>query len=238
MTQSEATPPATEAEPVLAIIGRIKNKQLHPHTLSAEDRRRCVEVLRAEGYTQAEIAQILQRSERTIQRDLDQSRADHAVTVGPQFAEAMIGDLIRQAETSAAHLRRIARESAASAMERAMAESFAWKVIRELFEKLQSVGYLPRVPQGIVAELFQHAEIDPVAGYEQLVDQIQELQRVDRALGRDDPDRHQRQLELLDEVQRGRLSVQVERLRRQALDIEGQGPAAGGPPPSDDDEHH
>ena len=221
MTQS--TPPATEAEPVLAIIARIKNKQLHPHTLSADDRRRCVEVLRAEGYTQAEMAQILQRSERTIWRDLEQIKTEHALTVGPQFAEAMIGDLVRQAEISAAHLRRIARETESSAMERAMAESFAWKVIRELFEKLQSVGYLPRVPQGIVAEVYQRLEADPIASYEQLAEQIQELQRVDHTIGLDDPERLRRQALLWDEVQRGRLSVQVERMKKQNSDTPPQG---------------
>jgi protein gp37 len=135
------------------------------------------------------------------------------MTVGPQFAEAMIGDLVRQAEISVAHLRRIAREPNSSAMERAMAESFAWKVHRELFEKLQSVGYLPRVPQGIVAEVYQHMEADPIAGYEQLAEQIEELERVSRLTGQEDlPHRDQVQ-RLLDEVQRGRLSVQIERLK-------------------------
>lgn len=213
MTTPDTSPTPAEAEPVLALIARIKNRQLHPHTLSAEDRRRCVEVLRAEGYSQAEIAQILHRSERTIWRDLEQIKAEHALTVGPQFVETMIGDLVRQAEVSIARLRRIARESEASAMERLMAESSAWKVIRELFEKLQSAGYLPRVPQGIVAEVFQRIEADPIADYEQLAEQIEELQRVGQLTNQEDPRYQDRVRQLLDEVQRGRLSVQVERLK-------------------------
>ncbi len=66
-------------EPVLALINRIKEGKLQPKTLSAEDRRRCVEVLRGEGYTHAEIAHVLQVSERTIHRDVQQIHETRAL---------------------------------------------------------------------------------------------------------------------------------------------------------------
>ncbi len=137
--------------PVLTLIQQIKAKQLSPATLSAEDRRRCVEVLRAEGYNQGEIALILQRNEKTIRRDLEAIRAQYALAPDPHLAERMVGQLVREADTSASHLRRLARDTNASVMERAMAESFAWKTVRECFEKLQSVGYLPRVTPTVTA---------------------------------------------------------------------------------------
>lgn len=213
-----AEQPVHDDEPVLALIHQIKEGKLQAKKLSAEDRRRCVEVLRAEGYSHAEIAQILQVSERTIHRDIQQIRETHALAPDPTFPERMIGELCQQAEVSIARLRRIAREKNTSAMERAMAESFAWKVCRELFEKLQSVGYLPRVPQSVVTEVYQHLEADPVASYEQLAEQLQELQRLGQETGDEDPARQARCRRLLDEVNRGKLSVQVDQLDSPAPD--------------------
>ncbi len=216
-----AEQPVHEDEPVLALINQIKEGQLQAKTLSAEDRRRCVEVLRGEGYSHAEIAQILQVSERTIHRDIQQIRETHALAPDATFPERMIGELCQQAEVSIARLRRIAREKNTSAMERAMAESFAWKVCRELFEKLQSVGYLPKVPQSLVAEVYQHADVDAVATYDQLASEIRELAQVDSGLGREDPDGARKRDILLDEVHRGRLSVQLERLKQGQKEAEG-----------------
>lgn len=100
---------ANDATPVLTLIKQIKENKIDPAVLSAADRRRCVEVLWGEGYTVAEIAQILKRAERTIHRDRSELRAAHALHVHPQFAAQMAGELIRQAEGSAGRLRRIAR---------------------------------------------------------------------------------------------------------------------------------
>ena len=216
-----AEQPVHDDEPVLALIQQIKEGRLQPKTLSVDDRRRCVEVLRAEGYSQAEIAQILQVSERTIHRDIQQIRETHALAPDPTFPERMIGELCQQAEVSIARLRRIAREKNTSAMERAMAESFAWKVCRELFEKLQSVGYLPKVPQSILAEVYQHTDVDAVATYDQLAEEIRELAQVESGLGLEDPDRARKRNLLLDEVHRGRLSVQLGRLKQGQKEAEG-----------------
>lgn len=212
MTAS-AVNPAPADQPVLALIQQIKNKRLEPRLLTPEDRRRCVEVLRGEGYGTAEIAQILSCSERTIRRDLELIRAEHALVQDPRMAEQFIGQLVHEAEISVSRLRRIARESNASAMERLMAEMGAWKVFRELFQSMQSVGYLPRVPSNIVAEVFQRFDVEPIAAYDDLRQQVQEVMEVSKQTGQLDENQAQACLSLLDELERGRLSVQVEKLK-------------------------
>ena len=102
--------------PVLTLIKQIKENKVDPLVLSTEDRRRCVGVLWGEGYTVAETAQILKRGERTIFRDRSALRSTHALRIHPQFAPEMAGELMRQADCSAGRLRRIARESGASAL--------------------------------------------------------------------------------------------------------------------------
>lgn len=206
--------PSTNSDtPVLTLIQQIKAKQISPATLPAEDRRRCVEVLRGEGYGLAEIAQILQRNEKTIRRDLETIRAQYALSPDPNLAERLIGQLVKEAETSVAYLRKIAREQGASAMERCMSESFAWKVMKELFEKLQSVGYLPRVAPTVVAEVYSHITADPVAGYESLAQEVEELARISKETGQLNDENTKRFVSLLDEVNRGRLSVQIEKVK-------------------------
>jgi transposase-like protein len=192
-------------DPIHSVIQQIKSKQIDPKQLSAEDRQRCVEFLRVEGYQVSEIAQILGRHERTIQRDLIQIRNANAVARDPRMLERVVGDVLQQAESSRALLRRIAREPGASAMERLMAERSVWKIARECVETLQSVGYLPKVPTGVVADIHQHIEFEQIAGYDELQNRLMRLKSVGDASGNDATiDR------LIDEVQRGRLTMQVD----------------------------
>ena len=219
--------PSGEA-PILTLINEIKSKKVPPESLSVEDRRRCVEVLRAEGYTIAEIGQILRRNERTIRRDLREIRAGHALCPDPLFAERFIGNFINEAEICYARLRRIARESQASAMERLMAETSAWKVLRELLEKLQSVGHLPRMPTGVVAEIHQRIGVDPVASYEALARRLGEIERLDKEAGEDDPQKAARHRMLFDEVERGRMAARIEGLKSERPEMkEGPGDERG-----------
>ena len=199
----------SEGEPVLSLIKRIKEQRLDPVVLSAEDRRRCVEMLWGEGYSVAEIAQILKVGERTIYRDRGELRSAQALRVDAQFPAQMAGELIRQAELSTSKLRRIARESEASAMERLMAEQAAFRVQLDLITKLQSMGYLPRVPTGVVAQVV-NTKGDTIASYEQLTERLQELERVDRELGEHDPQQIAQRKALAELVERGRLAAEVD----------------------------
>jgi hypothetical protein len=200
------------AEPVLNLIKRIKEHQIDPIVLDVEDRRRCVEVLWAEGYSAGELAQILKCSERTIFRDRAERRAANALRVDSQFAPQMAGELIRQAEASIGRLRRIAREATASAMERLMAENFAFKAHLDLIGKLQSMGYLPRIPNGIVAQVVGAAAYDVIPTLDQLGQRLNEIAKVDRELGLENPEHMQRLRMLEEQVDRRRLAAEVSQL--------------------------
>jgi len=204
--------PASDTGPVLTLIKQIKESRIDPLGLSAEDRRRCVDVLGAEGYAVPEIAQILKRGERTIYRDRSDLRCTHALRVHPQFALEMAGELVRQAEGTVGRLRRIAREPQASAMERAIAETSAFKVYAEMITKLQSLGYLPRVPTGIVAQVVGASGSEAIATYDQLAQRLKDLENVDQELGQNDPERRERRQMLQEIVRRGRMSAEVEQL--------------------------
>ena len=203
---------ASDPGPVLTLIRQIKENRLDPALLSTEDRQRCVDVLWSEGYSVPEIAQILQRGERTVYRDRSDLRAAHALRVHPQLAPQMAGELIRQAECSISRLRRIARESGASAMERSMAENLAFKTFVEMIGKLQSLGFLPRVPTGVVAQVVG-TSAEAIATCDQLEQRLADLERIDRESGATDPEVTEERQLLTAWVRRARLAAEVEQAR-------------------------
>jgi len=171
-----------------------------------------VELLRYEGYSIPEIAEVLKKHERTIFRDLDAIRAANAISVDPGFVDRMTGETQRQAEISMTRLRKIARESGASAMERLMAEGGAWKVHKEFIELMQSLGHLPKAATGVVADIYQHGSVDPIASYDAMAQRIHQLELIDAQTGYGDPHRAAKLSVLLDEMNRGKLAAQLERV--------------------------
>ena len=109
-------------------------------------------------------------------------------------------------------LRKIARESGASAMERLMAESGAWKVHKEFIELMQSLGHLPKAATGVVADIYQHGSVDPIASYDAMAQRIHQLELNDAQTGYGDPHRAAKLSVLLDEMNRGKLAAQLERV--------------------------
>lgn len=197
--------------PVLHLMQQIKDRKVDPQTITTDDRRRCVELLQLEGYQVPEMAQILKRNERTIRRDLAQIREEHSVNRDPALVEQCVGDLLRRADSASTHLNRIARNKSASAMEQLLAEQGAWKVRKDLIELLQSLGYLPRVPTGVVAEVHQHIAVQQVPAYEELQLRIERLQTIGAArTGEAVLD------QIKDEVQRGLLAAQIDHVTTQA----------------------
>ena len=143
-------------QPLLSLIQEIKSGSTDPKVLPVELRQQIVETLMIEGYVVSQIAQLLNRSEKTIQRDLSQVRSKNSLKPSVDLAKQMIGELVVKARTHNAYLMRLARSKGGSISDKAQAEYSAWRVSKELVEKLQTLGYLPLRPQEIVGDLFHH----------------------------------------------------------------------------------
>jgi len=142
----------------LAMIQDIKDGALNPKMLSEDEIHECIDFLMSEGYTQAQIGQILMRSDRTIRRDLVSIRKKHARTADINLAKQTIGDMFRKGMASNRYLVRLARSPEASISERAQAEFLSWRVLKEVVEKMQTLGYLPLKPQEIIEDVFHHVQ--------------------------------------------------------------------------------
>jgi len=140
------------------LLQEINSGVLDAKTLDKTDRQRCIELLIAEGYGYQHISQVLKISEKTVGRDMKEIRTRNELTPSIEFAKEAIGDLFRQGLNHHAYLMRLARSNNATNPEKIQAEFAAWRVLRELVERMQSLGYLPSRAQRMVGDIFCHMQ--------------------------------------------------------------------------------
>jgi len=128
---------------VLDLIRGIRSGDAAPGGLDKDSRRACVEHLTVEGYSAVEIAEILRVTDRTVRRDREAIRAAHAVQQDPRLVEEMVGRLVQRADTAVERISRAVRGKEVKPVDRIEAELACWRILRELVESLQRLGYLP-----------------------------------------------------------------------------------------------
>lgn len=142
--------------PVIKIMQAIQSDTFDPKRLDKPSRQRCVEFCLSEGYTIAQMEQILHWPQRTLYRDLEEIRQRHALTPSLEFAKGIVGEMVMKARISHSQLARTARSKDVPPETRIGAEYLSWKVFKELIEKLQTLGYLPLRPQEVTGDFFHH----------------------------------------------------------------------------------
>lgn len=170
--------------PAYRLIKQIKEGSLDPKNLSAEQRQDCVEALRMEGQSYPSIAQLLERNEKTIKRDWEAICKRNSKKPSPEYALRLIGELIEKASAKGDHLTRLSHSKEGSIQEKAQAEYYAWKVLQEASQLLQSAGYLPHQPTRIEGEVHHYQEDrSPV----QLKEEIARVEKIINEEGKDNP---------------------------------------------------
>ena len=113
----------SEKDPILTIIQKIKDRIIDPKTISKEERQQCVEILYFDGWSESAIAQILNRSDKTIQRDFQDIQKKNALNPSPDFVREIVGRFVTTSDVREARLIRLSRSNEGSLSERAQAES-------------------------------------------------------------------------------------------------------------------
>lgn len=159
MTTENTNHDDTEKTAVELLQG-INSGAVNPKTIGKPSRQQCIELLYAEGYTYPQICQVLKCCEKTINRDIKEISKRNELSPNVEFAKQFIGEMFNKALNHHSYLMRLARTKDASISEKAFSESAAWKVLKELIEKLQSLGYLPNKPTEVVGNFYHHSAID------------------------------------------------------------------------------
>lgn len=144
----------------MQLLQEIHSHITDPKLLDKQSRQQCVEMLITEGYTHFQIAQLLKCSEKTIGRDLREIRKRNELSPNVEFAKQLIGELYHKGLSHHNYLVRLARNKDSSVSEKIQSESAAWKILKELIEKLQSLGYLPSQPKEIIGTFYNHSDAD------------------------------------------------------------------------------
>ena len=200
----------------LQLLQEINSGLLDPKLLDKSSRQRCVELLIAEGYTYQHISQVLKVSEKTVSRDVKEIRARNALSPDIQFAKETIGDFFRKALTHHNYLMRLARSKSATNSEKAQSEFLAWRVLRELIERMQSLGYLPSSPQQVVGDIFCHMQNEEEGeSLEEMRKMLSEIRTVTSEAGTYTPELENqiRAIEL--RIEKAEIVSEVKKLKKQ-----------------------
>jgi hypothetical protein len=160
----------------VSLIQGLQSGTIDAKCISAADRRQLVAVLMADGYSTADIAQIMKVSDRSIDRDKHAIRQAHALARDPKLIPQMVGRLVSEAELSVQRMRKVTRDKGVPPAVKVEAEHRCYQVISDLFQNLQRVGYLPTAAQKVEADLVHHA--GEVPDYGQLLAEAHRLKQI------------------------------------------------------------
>jgi hypothetical protein len=159
-----------ENTPALQILKQIREGIIDPKKLDSEIRQACVEHLWfVEGRAVAEIAQVLNVSDKTIRRDEDQIRKRNAQKPSADYTIEVFGELLKKATSAHENMMRLSRSPDASVQEKAQAGYYAWKMIQQQIQIAQSLGVAPSQAFKIEANIRQEEDVTPKQLNEELV---------------------------------------------------------------------
>ncbi len=206
---------------VLARLKQIQAGQLDPTTLDKDQRYAVVVVLAQDGYSTAQIASILQVSERTIERDRRAWREDIALAADPKLVGQMVGRLYSEAELSVQRIRSSTRDKDTPAGVRVDGEHRCYQIWSDLLQRMQSVGHLPTAAQRLQSEHVLHVDGPPALG--QLAEEATRLMDIMRAHGvaQDDP-RYVEANVLKQEIACAEIAGRLGTLKEEGEDHEGE----------------
>jgi transposase len=150
--------PKSKESRCLDILKAIKAEARDPASLLPDERRPLVAVLMAEGQSTAEIAHLLQTSDRTIERDKQAIRKNNAISQDPELANIMAGRLLDEAQICIQRIRKFERDGNCPPAAKIEGEKVCFQITNDLAERLQSMGYLPTVSKKLEADLVHHMD--------------------------------------------------------------------------------
>ena len=205
-TQEDPQPldntPCDTEERTLSLLQKIQAGVMDPKCIRPAERRLIVSYLMADGYSTADMAQILKVSDRSIERDKKAIRETNALAADPGLVEQMVGRLVCEADLSIQRIRKAARDKDTSPAVRIDAEHRCYQIASDMVSSLQRLGYLPTATARLQADI-THS-----------IGQIPELPQLDMEA--------QRLMQLTGEIQGTdpRLTEQLTEIRTQIVKVQ------------------
>ena len=165
------------------LLQQIRSGQMDASAIGRDDRRLLVAFLMADGYSTAEMAQLLKVSDRSIERDKQAIRQENALPQDPKLYEQMTGRLVGEAELVIQRIRRIVRDKKVQGSVRIDGEHRCYLILSDLVQSLQRLGYLPTASQRVEADLVHH--VGELPDIEELSIELQRLRQLSEESGQE-----------------------------------------------------
>jgi len=136
MSKTRKSAPRTTTQ----LIRQLKAGQIVGKGVPVDSRQECVQRLWLEGLANAEIAELFDKNERTIRRDLAEIRKRNAIHPSPQIIAEMLGELLLQSQASNTRLQRVSRDSRTSPSDQIAAERAIAESLNNLLKRFHSIG--------------------------------------------------------------------------------------------------
>lgn len=204
----------------ISLLRRIESGIVDPKSLAVPDRRQLVGFLMADGYSTAEMGQILQFADRTIERDKKAVRESNAIARDPQLVEQMVGRLVTEAELAIQRIRRAVRERGVLPAVKVDGEHRCYQIVSDLIRSLRRLGYLPTATQKVEADLTHH--VGEVPDLEDLHVEVRRLIKIHHETGEPDPNTKEQLVLLERQIAQADLATRVDQVSSQILDTEGK----------------
>ncbi len=143
-TQENSQPsdntPRDTGDRTLSLLQKIQAGTVDPKCIRPAERRAIVSYLMADGYSTADMAQILKVSDRSIERDKKAIREANALSADPELVEQMAGRLVCEAELSIQRIRKTARDKNTPQAVRIEAEHRCYQIVSDMITSLQHLA--------------------------------------------------------------------------------------------------
>jgi hypothetical protein len=139
----------------------------------------------ADGYSTADMAQILKVSDRSIERDKKAIRETNALAADPELVEQMVGRLVCEAELSIQRIRKAARDKNTPQAVKVDAEHRCYQIVSDMITSLQRLGYLPMATARLQADLTHH--VGQIPDLPQIEEELQRLKQITGEIKGTDP---------------------------------------------------
>jgi transposase len=207
-------------ERTLSLLQKIQAGVMDPKCIRPAERRLIVSYLMADGYSTADMAQILKVSDRSIERDKKAVREANAIAADPQLVEQMVGRLVLEAELSIQRIRKAVRDKDTPQAVRIEAEHRCYQIVSDMITSLQRLGYLPSQPKEIVGTFYNRSNTDEDNSPETMRKMLLGIEEATRDMGLLDKDVTARIEVLKARIVQSEISVEIKKLEENTLKVQ------------------
>ena len=172
-------------ERTLSLLQKIQAGTVDSKCIRPAERRLIVSYLMADGYSTADMAQILKVSDRSIERDKKAVREANALAADPELVEQMVGRLYHEVELSIQRIRKATRDKNTPQAVKVDAEHRCYQIRSDMTASMRHLGYLPTATSKLQAD-FTH-NIGQIPDIAQMEAEVQRLRRITGETQGNDP---------------------------------------------------